>query len=185
LIVVLCGCTPGNSGENKSGGYTIKNAANEELAIIGITDNEIAVKDTEMQLVGVAKRSDKRKYYNASNQMVYAVKLDDDGFKLRNENEELIWKIKLYDDKLKIANNEEMTDALEIKLRDQGKLKLEKNDKELKSIRLSEGLGEYEIESRYKISGFGVSLAAGILLLDDLKEREKFIIMAELVKRGR
>jgi hypothetical protein len=185
LIALLCGCTPGNSGERAPGGYTIKSASHAVLATLAISDNEIAIQAGETQLVGVAKRSDKRKYYNTSNQMIYAVKLDDDGFKLRNENEALLWKIKLYDDKLKIAANEEMTDAFEIKLRDQGKLKLEKNNQEFKTIRLSEGLGEYAIENRYLITGFGTSLAAGILLLDDVKEQEKFIIMAELVKRGR
>lgn len=185
LIALLCGCTFNNTGGSQQGNYSIKNAAGEPLATLSITENEVLINDGELQLVGVAKRSDKRKYYNSSDQMVYAVKLDDDGFKLRNENEELIWKIKLYEDKLKIASNEEMTDAFEIKLREQGRLKLEKNEKELKTIRLSEGKEEFEIENRYKVSGFGTSLAVGILLLDDLKEREKFIIMAELVKRGR
>lgn len=133
----------------------------------------------------MAKRSDKRKYYDGSNNMVYAVKLDDDGFKLRNANELLIWKIKLYPDKLKIASNEEMTGAYEVKLRDDGKLKLERNDSEIKSIRLSADAEWNNVEERYSIQGFGNSLAPGILLINDLKDREKFIIMAELVKYKR
>lgn len=117
--------------------------------------------------------------------MVYAVKMDDDGFKLRDGNEQLIWKIKLYEDKLKIADNEEMISAYEIKLRDQGKLKLERNETEIKSIRVSESTDWYTIEDRYKIKGFGVSLAPGILLIDELKDTEKFLIMAELAQRNR
>lgn len=116
--------------------------------------------------------------------MVYAVKLDDDGFKLRDGNEQMIWKVKLYEDKLKIANNEEMNRGYEVKLRD-GKLKLERNETELKSLRLSAETDWYAVEDHYKIQGFGQSLAVGILLIDELKEREKFIIMAELVKQGR
>jgi len=147
--------------------------------------DEISIKDQEGQLTGVAKRSDKRKYYDASNKMAYAVKLDDDGFKLRNANELLIWKVKLYPDKLKIASNEEMTGAFEVKLRDDGKLKLEKNDTEIKSIRLSSDAEWNNVEERYTVHGFGNSLAPGILLISDLKDREKFIIMAELVKYNR
>jgi len=117
--------------------------------------------------------------------MVYAVKMDDDGFKLRDGNEQLIWKIKLYEDKLKIASNEEMNSAYEIKLRDQGKLKLERNETEIKSIRVSENADWSDVDNRYKVQGFGVSLAPGILMIEDLKETEKFIIMAELAIRGR
>jgi hypothetical protein len=137
-----------------------------------------------MNLRGVAKRSDKRKYYDGG-AMVYAVKMDEDGFKLRDQNERLIWKIKLYPDKLKIANNEEMSGAYEIKLRDEGKLKLEKNERELKSVHLSESSTPFAIADKYSITGFGISLAPGILMIDELKDAEKFIIMAELVQRGR
>jgi hypothetical protein len=182
-IVMLSACTLSDLGGG-SGNYRIHSASDDELAMITISSDEISVRDTEGQLIGVAKRSDKRKYYNPSNTMVYAVKLDDDGFKLRDGNEQLIWKIKLYEDKLKIANNEEMYSAYEVKLRD-GKLKLERNETEIKSIRVSEGTDWYEVEGRYKIQGFGMSLVPGILMISDLKEREKFIIIAELAKRGR
>jgi len=182
-IILLSACTLSNSNEG-SGHYTIRSASDAELAAISISADEISVRDADGQLIGVAKRSDKRKYYDPSNTMVYAVKLDEDGFKLRDGNEQLIWKVKLYEDKLKIANNEEMYSSYEVKLRD-GKLKLERNETEIKSIRLSESTDWYDVEGRYKIQGFGQSLAAGILMINDLKEREKFIIMAELAKRGR
>lgn len=118
------------------------------------------------------------------NEMVYAVKMDDDGFKLRDSKEQLLWKIKLYDDKLKVANNEEMTGAYEVKLRD-GKLKLEKNDTEIKSIRVSENADSYPVEDAYTLEGFGMSLAAGIMMIPDLSDREKFVIAAELAQRKR
>lgn len=182
-ITLLSACTFSNS--NPGGGqYAIRSATEAELAAISIRADEISVRDADGQLIGVAKRSDKRKYYDPSNTMVYAVKLDDDGFKLRDGNEQMIWKVKLYEDKLKIANNEEMNRGYEVKLRD-GKLKLERNETELKSLRLSAETDWYAVEDHYKIQGFGQSLAVGILLIDELKEREKFIIMAELVKQGR
>lgn len=116
--------------------------------------------------------------------MIYAVKMDDDGFKLRDSKEELLWKVKLYDDKLKIASNEEMTGAYEVKLRD-GKLKLEKNDTEIKSIRLSENADSYPVNEQYTLDGFGMSLTAGIMMIPELSDREKFVIAAELVQRKR
>ena len=183
-IILLFACTPGNLS-NVSGARIIRAASGEELAVIHVGHDEISVKDKDGQLTGVAKRSDKRKYYNTSNTMEYAVKLDDDGFKLRNSNELLIWKIKLYPDKLKIANNEEMVRAFEVKLREDGKLKLEQNDSELKSIRVSSDAEWNNVDDRYAVQGFGNSLAPGILLINDLKDREKFIIMAELVKLNR
>ncbi len=183
VISLLSACTLIDSN-NSSGQYTIRSSSDAELATINISSDEIAVRDAEGQLVGVAKRADKRKYYDPSNTMLYAVKFDDDGFKLRDRNEELIWKVKLYEDKLKIANNEEMNNGYEVKLRD-GKLKLERNEREIKSIRLSESTEWYEVEGKYKIQGFGLSLAPGILMISELKEREKYLIMAELAKRGR
>jgi hypothetical protein len=173
-----------DSGRGR-GSYSIQSFTGEELATISISSDEITVNDKDGRLIGVAKRDDKRKYYNTSNTMVYAVKLDTDGFKLRDGNEQLIWKVKLYADKLKIANNEEMYSAYEVKLRDDGKLKLERNDTEIKSIRVSESIDAYDVDGNYRIEGFGRSLAPGILMISDLKEREKFIIIAELAKLGR
>ena len=183
-VFLLCACTPGNN-KGGSGNYAIRSSSGEDLAVITISAEEISMKDNEGQLIGVAKRSDKRKYYNPSNSMIYAVKLDDDGFKLRNGNEQLIWKVKLYDDKLKVANNEEMTNAYEVKLYKDGKLKLQQNDKDIKAIRVSESKDLYDVDGQYQIQGFGHSLAPGILMIGDIGEREKFIIVAELAKRGR
>jgi hypothetical protein len=181
-LLLLCACTI-TSSVTKTCKIT-SGSTGEELASITVSEKEVTVKDKEGILVGVAKRSDKRKYYNTSNDMIYAVKMDDDGFKLRDSKEELLWKVKLYDDKLKIASNEEMTGAYEVKLRD-GKLKLEKNDTEIKSIRLSENADSYPVNEQYTLDGFGMSLTAGIMMIPELSDREKFVIAAELVQRKR
>ncbi len=182
--MVLCACTFTSSGPTGSGAQLIKDRAGETLAKIFIGPEEVTVVLADRSLQGVAKRSDKRKYYDGSS-MVYAVKMDEGGFKLRDENERLLWKVKLYPDKLKIANNEDMNGAYEVKLRDEGKLKLEKNERELNTIHLSVSSTPLAIAEKYSIEGFGISLAPGILMIDDLKDVEKFIIMAELVQRNR
>lgn len=116
--------------------------------------------------------------------MKYAVKFSDDGFKLRDHNEQLLWKVKLYDDKIKVADNEEMTSAYEIKLRDEGKIKLERNESLITELRLNAS-GEVFTLENYQIQGVGISLAPALLLIKDLKEMEKIILMAEIRAKGR
>jgi len=111
--------------------------------------------------------------------MIYAVKMDDDGFKLRDSQEKLLWKIKLYPDKVKIADNEEMSGAYELKLKEEGRLKLERNDQEVTQIRLMEN-SEYTVGS-YLVRGVGLSLSPGVLLIPEISEEHKVMIMAELL----
>jgi len=117
--------------------------------------------------------------------MQYAVKFSDDGFKLRDHNEELLWKVKLYEDKVKIADNEEMTNAYEIKLKEEGRIKLEKNESLLTELRQNADAEWFQVNEHYRTQGTGLSLAPAILLIEELKEVEKFILMAELKAKGK
>lgn len=116
--------------------------------------------------------------------MEYAVKFSDDGFKLRDHNEELLWKVKLYDDKIKLGNNEEMSGAYEIKLREGGKLKLERYESLISELRTDENAPNITVDN-LTVEGCGGSLAPAILLIKDLKEFEKYILMAELRAIGK
>jgi hypothetical protein len=79
-----------------------------------------------------------------------------------------------------------MRSAHEIKLREGGKIKLERNDSHITDYHLSDDKeGWATIEDKFKIQGFGQSLASAILLIQGLKPDEKSIIMAELVAAGR
>jgi hypothetical protein len=184
LCAFLCACSL-NGGPKKSGTFLINDASNNVLGEISVTGSDITVSDGTGSLTGVKKRDDKRKYYSSSEVMEYAVKYSEDGFKLRDRNENMIWKVKLYEDKIKIASNEEMQGAYEVKLREGGKLKVERNERELYALHLTEDDNWSSIENKYSTKGFGVSLAPGLLLISELKDREKFIIMAELVALGR
>ena len=59
-------------------------------------------------------KADKRKYYDGSDAMQYAVKYSEDGFKLRDQQEQLLWKVKISDTGVKVSSNEEMTSAYKI-----------------------------------------------------------------------
>lgn len=184
LSVTLCGCSL-NGSVNTGGTFLVNDAQNNVLGELSVSGNDITVTDPKGSLTGVKKREDKRKYYAGSDVMEYAVKYSDDGFKLRDSNEKMIWKIKLYEDKIKISDNEEMYNAYEIKLREAGKLKVERDDRGLYELHLSEGEGWNKIENKYSVKGFGLSVAPGVLLITEMKEREKLIVMAELAAMKR
>lgn len=184
LSATLCACST-SSDVRESGTFVVQDASKNPVGEITVSGGEISVTDNKGSLRGVKNRDDKRKYYSGAEVMDYAVKYSEDGFKLRDRNENMIWKIKLYEDKIKIASNEEMQGAYEIKLREGGKLKVERNERELFVLHVSEGDQWNAVENQYSVMGFGVSLAPGILLISEIDEREKLIIMAELAAMGR
>lgn len=179
LVALLFACT----NQTSSGSYEIQSSTGQSLARITLS-NEIEVDVKGRALRSVTKREDKRKYYDPSNTMVFALKMDDDGFKLRDQNESLLWKVKLYPDKIKISKNEEMNNAYEIKLKEEGRLKLEKNDAEVMQIRLMENAESYPVGD-FTVKGFGASIACGILLIPEIPEQQKWIIIGELLYRKR
>ncbi len=183
-MIVSFACTPGDSSITGSSSFVVKDTGNAVLSEVSLGESEVTVSGEEGSLTGIIKK-DKRKYYTSANQMKYAVKFSDDGFKLRDSNERLLWKVKWYDDKIKLANNEEMNGAYEIKLREQGKIKLEKNNALVSEIRLSEEENAVTIANKYVVEGCGVSLAPAVMLINELKDYEKFILMAEIRAKGR
>jgi len=182
IALVICGCSPGNFTSDQGGTFSVSNTKNNEVTQVTLSGNVVVTNSLET-LTGILKK-EKRKYYSAANEMKYAVKFSDDGFKLRDHNEQLLWKVKWYDDKIKIADNEEMTDAYEIKLRDEGKLKLERNEKLITDLRLN-AADEWLTIASYQVQGVGISLAPGLLLINDLTDTEKIILMAEVRAKGR
>jgi len=182
ITVALYACSPGSPSVTSGSSFSVNNTLKNETTEISISD-DVVLSGPTGTLTGIVKK-DKRKYYGSSNDMKFAVKFSEDGFKLRDHNEQLLWKVKWYDDKIKISDNEEMTSAYEIKLRDEGKLKLERNESTITELRLNATDEWLDIES-YKVKGVGISLAPGLLLIKDLDEMEKLILMAEVRAKGR
>lgn len=154
------------------------------IASVSISGSDISIEARNQNMTGVVKK-DKRKYYRGSS-LNYVIKFSDDGFKLRDHNEDMLWKVKYYEDKIKISNNEEMNNAYEVKMREAGKIKLERNESTITDFHISTDKESWvSIEGKYKIKGFGLSLASGVVLIPDLKDDEKAIIMAELSVAGK
>ncbi|MCV6629474.1 MAG: hypothetical protein OIF50_06410 [Flavobacteriaceae bacterium] len=76
-------------------------------------------------------KSDKKKYYDQDNQVVYEIKYKPTSFKLRTPSSKLLWKVKLYENKVKISDNEENTNPYEIKKMAPSVFKLTKNDQKI------------------------------------------------------
>ncbi len=174
----------GVSRANESSGfYYINDKSNVNLAEINIEAGEIVLSTKQGNLFGELK-NDKRKYYSQNNDFKYAVKFKEDGFKLRDQNESLLWKVKLYDDKIKIASNEEMNDALTVRLYDENKIKLKKDDEELAAVRLMASDPFLEV-GNYVVRNFGSSLSLGVLMIEDMPDEHKFLICTELLNMER
>lgn len=177
---LLCACNPAS----ESSQFAVRNSKQEVLATISVGADQVTVDSPQGTFTGIFKK-DKRKYYDGANSMRYAVKFSDDGFKLRDHNEELLWKVKLYDDKIKLADNEEMNNAYEIKLKEEGRVKVEKNESLLKELRLNAAAEWFQVNDEYSTQGAGMSLAVAVLLIEELTDVEKFILMAELKAKGK
>ncbi len=176
-----------SSSETMSGElYSIK-MAGQEVGKIAVDGAELKFisKGTEYQS---KLNGDKRKYANKSGDILAEVKYKDDAFKVRTSSGDLLWKIKLYDDKVKISNNEENLNGYEIKLSNPDKAKLKKAEETLGEIKLKIENKMVEITSSTKsftIDTKKMSLAYGVLLIDEIPESLQYIIMAELFAKGK
>lgn len=141
-------------------------------------------------LAGDSRDSGKRKYHIDSGAVLFEVKPGDDaGFKLRTVDGKLRWKVKVTAEKIKISDNEENERPFELKLRDAGRVKVvAPGDREVGNVRVSGTKVEVENAAGtklYVIDGATPSAAYGVLLLEDLDTVERYILLAELLSRGR
>ncbi|MEP6939880.1 MAG: hypothetical protein ABI846_08950 [Rudaea sp.] len=141
-----------------------------------------------LHLVGDT-RADKRYYHRGKGGAAFVeVKSDADGFKLRTPDSKLLWKIKLGADKIKVSDNEQNANAWEIKTGHPDKAKIVdgagKEVGEVKfaaKIKLKDAAGG----ERFVVESGAKSAAYGALLLTNVPEEYRPVIVAELLVRGR
>jgi hypothetical protein len=175
-----------NSNSSSADWYIVKMAGQEQGKISRNTSElQFFVKGIEYQS---KLKGDKRKYAVKSGDIVAEVKYKDDAFKVRKPDGTLLWKIKLYDDKVKISNNEENLNPFEIKLSDSEKAKLKKDDAAIGEIKFNEKDKQVEFTAgskSYYVETDKLSLAYGVLLIDEIPENIRYIIAAELLAKGK
>ena len=143
------------------------------------------------ELYGDPRDTGKRKYTLGDDDAVlYEVKPGDDGgFKLRNPDGSLRWKVKVAPDKIKISDNEQNRNPYELKVKEPNRVKVfAPGDRELGNVRYATNQIEVEHTSGrviFTTDAPKASGAYGVLLCDAIPERERYILVAELLSRGR
>jgi hypothetical protein len=171
---------------------SVKRADGAELLTINEHANgniEIAFVATggaKRMLRGNKRESGKRKYSVDNGPVMFEVKPGDDlGFKLRLADGKLLWKVKVAAEKIKISNNEENQNPFELKTRENNRFKVvAPGDRELGNVRDgavedASGKALFNTTSKKPSAGFGA------LLLSDIPEIERYILIGEIVGRGR
>lgn len=142
------------------------------------------------ELYGDPRETGKRKYTLGDGPVLYEVKPGDDGgFKLRNPDGSLRWKVKIAPDKIRISDNEQNDNPYELKLREPNRVKVfAPGDRELGNVRFAPNQIEVEDKSGrviFTTDATKASGAYGVLLIDGIPERERYILVAEILSRGR
>jgi hypothetical protein len=143
------------------------------------------------------RRGDKRKYrVEAGGAAVAEVKLkaelpgdDVAGFKLRTPDGKLLWRVKVGADKVKISADEEGARAWAISLKHADKLKVVDPDgKDAGAVKIHAG-DRVTVEDPAGHLLFAAppgprSALFGVLLIDAMPARERWIVMAEILAAG-
>lgn len=175
----------------ESGAVTIRKADGKDLMTItehasGKMDIAFVAADgTKRTLHGDMRESGKRKYSVEGGGVLFEVKPGDDlGFKLRMADGKLRWKVKVAADKIKVSDNEENKNPFELKTREGDRVKVvAPGDRELGNVR---GGAVEDASGAKKFTATGKPSAGyGVLLLDGIPELERYILVAEIVSRGR
>ncbi len=154
----------------------------EELKIEFSTGGRMQV------LRGAPNEKDKRKYELEGGGLVAEVKPGDEGFKVRTPDGRLLWKVKTAADKIKISDNEENQNPFELKLKEDDRVKVVRNEMALGEVKFYrdrqkvkvKDAGEQEL---YDSNTDQYSAAYGVLLMQQIPEQVRYIIMAELLAR--
>lgn len=153
------------------------------------TKIEIGPEGSTQVLRGEMRETGKRKYEMEGGKVIAEVKADDGAFKLRTVDGKLLWKVKLADDKIKISDNEENENPYELKMRDD-EVKVEENGSEIGKVKFYSDRAKVKVKDAsdkelYESNTDKRSTMYGLLLMTRIPETERYIIMAELLARGR
>jgi hypothetical protein len=176
---------------------TVRAADGSELLTVAEADAIVQISFTEAgtqhTLRGEERGSGKRKYQVDGGPVLFEIKPDgdSDGFKLRKADGTLRWKVKITPEKIKISDNEQNANPFELKVREGDRVKVVgPGEKELGNVRFDRAASKTEVETAggktaFMAEGSKPSGAYGVLLLDSIPVHERYVLMAELLSRGR
>lgn len=168
----------------------------EVLSVFETSEAVVQLSFTEAgqkrELRGEPRENGKRKYNIGGGAVMYEVKpdTDSDGFKLRTADGKLRWKVKVTPEKIKISDNEQNDHPFELKVRDGDRVKIiAPVDREVGNVRFDRAASKTEVEDAagktlFRVEKSTHSGAYGVLLLD-IPQTERAILLAEILSRGR
>ncbi len=165
--------------------YSIQEQGSE-IAQITIASGEISI-NFGGENFSSRMRGDKRKYYHNGVE-TYEVKHKAEAFKLRTPSAQLLWKIKLYPEKIKISDNEENQNPYQIKLKEDGRAKVDEQENELGKVKYKPEAQKIVVESAgngFSIKNIAFRYSFGLLLCNKIPREQQIIIIAELLRIGR
>ncbi len=168
---------PGAVIVRDASGAKVVNVREEANGTITIASHEGGEPHT---LQGTMRDSGKRKYGDPT---MFEIKPGDDGFKLRHADGKLLWKVKFKDGKIKISDNEENANPFELKTRGDRLKVVAPGDRDLGDVR-GDIVEDAAGKKRFIVEG-KPSQAYGVLLLDTIPPPQRYILLAELLSRGK
>jgi hypothetical protein len=188
--------TPAPAGA-VAGVVTVRKGDGSELLTIrnvggGRVDIEFVADGARRVLRGEEKESGKRKYRIGDGPVLLEAKPGDGGgFKVRMPDGTLRWKVKIGSDKIKVSDNEENRNPFELEPKGNERTKVKAADgHELGAVRFDSRVSRSTVEDAsgkalYTVDGAHPSPAYGVLLLDGIPETQRYVILAEILARGR
>ncbi|HWW59850.1 MAG TPA: hypothetical protein VN181_00655 [Thermoanaerobaculia bacterium] len=166
---------------NAPGAVIVRTADGAEAVSVREESNgTITIAFDKQTLRGTTRDTGKRKYGDPA---TFEIKPGDDGFKLRHADGKLLWKVKFKDGKIKISDNEENLNPFELKTRGDGLKVVAPGERELGDVRGSD-VSDATGKKRFTVDGKS-SAAYGVLLLDTIPPPQRYILLAELLSRGK
>jgi hypothetical protein len=199
LLVVATGCKgagdESGAGEPEAaepapaaaeGRYTVEAADGSEVARIELGP-EITITFGGKTLRNKSK-GDKRRY-EMDGELVAVAKGGADKIKLEDAAGKLLWKIKFKDDKIKVSDNEENEGGYSLKPKGDD-VKVKKGEDEIGKVKFYADDGRIKVKDatgaeQFKAKTAKASAMWGVLLMKDIPEPQRFVVMAEIGARGR
>ena len=173
----------------EDGGYyfkaKVKDARDSTYVYFKFADDRFKIEGRDGSVLKVRDLgANPRIYKDAVDSLRLTVKSKEAGFKIFDLAGGLLWKVKFAEDKIKVSDNEENADPCELKLKE-GKVKVLYRGDELGSVKFygdkikvkdRQGRVQYAIRTPY------LSASYGLLLCGHIPQRERYVLMAEILK---
>ncbi|TAD93208.1 MAG: hypothetical protein EAY75_01265 [Bacteroidetes bacterium] len=122
------------------------------------------------------------KYLNHLGDILAYIRYEPDAILCYNADKKLAWKVNILSDKIQLSDNAENNNPFEIRLADNGAYKVFSNNKQIGEVVCKQGVLTAKGNRRFETLLKANHPAFGLLLLNDVPEEWRMILMAELLR---